>query len=285
MGPPVSVISRLDLLRLGGTSGTVALVRVRVYLLRPAKLAVLAGVLLTLVFASGAAAATVIGTARADILRGTSAADVLYGKAGNDRLLGLGGNDRFYPGAGRDTIVCGRGRDTVFADAADVVSADCEVIRRSTPVTPPPPPIGTRENPIPMGTAAALEDGWTMRVAGTIPDATAAVLARNMFNDPPKPGFQFFIVRVEATYTGTGSKRFDASYRLRSVGGSAVSYSTFENSCGVIPDEISDAEVFTGGTIAGNECWEVRTSDVGSLVMYDGPFLGNDANRKFFALK
>ncbi len=106
-----------------------------------------------------------------------------------------------------------------------------------------------------------------------------------MFNDSPALGSQFFIVRVEATFTGQGSsKGFDGGYRLRAVGPSGVSYSTFEDHCGVIPSEISDAEVFTGGTISGNECWAVRSSDVGSLVMYDDPFLGNDANRKFFAL-
>jgi hypothetical protein len=106
-----------------------------------------------------------------------------------------------------------------------------------------------------------------------------------MSNDPPAPGFQFFIVRVQATFTGQGSaKAFSGHYRLRAVGSAGVSYSTFENRCGVIPDEVTDAEVFTRGTIAGNECWAVRSADVGSLVMYDDPFLGNDANRKFFAL-
>jgi hypothetical protein len=248
-------------------------------------------VALTLLITASATAATVIGGARSDSLRGTAASDVLYGKAGNDRLYGLAGNDRFYPGPGRDTIVCGKGRDTVFADASDVISADCEVIKHTAPPTPPAPsappaqPVGTRANPYPLGTPVPLGDGWTMRVLGTTPNATSAVLAENMFNDPPAPGFQFFIVRVEATFNGQGSSRgFDGSYRLRAVGAGGVSYSTFEDRCGVIPNEISDAEVFTGGTVVGNECWAVRSSDVGSLVMYDDPLLGNDANHKFFAL-
>lgn len=248
------------------------------------RVAIAAGAIGLLALATSASAATVIGTARADVLRGTARADVIHGKAGNDRLIGLGGNDRFYPGAGRDTVSCGPGRDTVYADALDRVSADCELVRRPAPAKPPTSPVGTRENPIPVGVAAPLGDGWVMRVVSTIPNATTAVLAENMFNDPPKPGFQFFIVRVEATYTGPGSKTFDGSFRLRAVGASAVSYSTFSDSCGVIPDEISRAEVFTGGTIAGNECWQIRTSDVGSLLLYDDAFLSDDTKRKFFSL-
>ena len=241
--------------------------------------------------AAGAFAATIIGTAQADVLRGTPRADTIRGQSGNDRILGLAGADRIYPGPGRDVVSCGPGSDVVFADAADRIAADCEVIRRvgaspppAAPPPPPPPAVGTRSNPIPVGTDIDLGDGWRMRVDSTIPDATAQVLARNQFNDPPEPGRQFFIVRVSATYTGPASRRFDAGYRLRAVGAAGVSYSTFEDSCGVIPDEISAAEVFTGGTVTGNECWQVRSSDVSSLVLYDDPLLGDDSKRLFFAL-
>lgn len=116
------------------------------------------------------------------------------------------------------------------------------------------------------------------------PNATAAVLAENQFNDPPQPGDQFFIARVSATYTGPGSSRFDGSFRLRAVGASAVSYSTFNNSCGVIPDKLPDPEVFTGGTIEGNVCWEIRASDASSMVMFDDPFLGDDSKRVYFSI-
>jgi hypothetical protein len=89
---------------------------------------------------------------------------------------------------------------------------------------------------------------------------------------------------VQATFSGQGSVSFDGTYRLRAVGSAAVSYSTFQDHCGVIPDRISSADVFTGGTITGNVCWAIRSSDAGSLVMYDDPFLGNSASKKFFAL-
>ena len=83
--------------------------------------------------------ATIVGTARNDVLRGTRKADVilalggndvvrgargndivcggpgndrLFGDSGSDRLLGEAGRDRLTGGAGRDRLVGGVGRDT-----------------------------------------------------------------------------------------------------------------------------------------------------------------------------
>jgi hypothetical protein len=143
---------------------------------------------------------------------------------------------------------------------------------------------GTRTNPIPLGKEVALGDGWKMKVDSATPDATAAVLDFNSFNDPPAAGRQFFMVRVTVTFTGQGSGSFDGAFRLRAVGGAALGYSGFENSCGEIPDELSQNEVFTGGTISGNACWEVRSSDADSLVLYDAP-PSIVPMRLFFALR
>ena len=146
------------------------------------------------------------------------------------------------------------------------------------------PDVGTRQNPIPRGRSAMLYDNWEVRVVDVIPNATRLVLAENMFNDPPAPGKQFFIATVEATYRGPGSSRFDGSFRLRAVGPSGVSYSTFNDSCGVIPDELPDPEVFTGGTIRGNVCWQVMTGDAEALLMYDDPFTLDPVPRIYFRL-
>lgn len=157
-------------------------------------------------------------------------------------------------------------------------------------VTPTPQPAsasgaaGTRDDPYPMHTAVSLSDGWVIVVNSVTPDATADVLAENSFNDPPEPGTQFFIANISATYEGPTSDKFDGSFRLRAVGPTSVSYSTFENSCGVIPDEITDAEVFTDGTIEGNICWAVKEEDAPALVMYDDPFTFDDVERVFLAL-
>jgi hypothetical protein len=146
------------------------------------------------------------------------------------------------------------------------------------------PPGATRTNPILLGTSAAVAD-WRVAVLSVTPDATAEVLAENQFNDPPAPGRQFYIARVRATYTGNDSASFDGGYRLRAVGSSSVEYTSFGDSCGVIPDELSDNQVFTNGMIEGNVCWAVRSTDASTLVMYDiGPFLSS-ASPVYFALR
>jgi len=59
----------------------------------------------------GGLKATIVGTARADVLRGTPRADVIAGLGGNDIITGLGGNDTLCGGVGNDTIDGGPGND------------------------------------------------------------------------------------------------------------------------------------------------------------------------------
>lgn len=180
-------------------------------------------------------------------------------------------------------VVCVRaGRATIRFSVVALPKAVPTPTPRPTPT--PPPTLGSRENPYSVGTPVDLGDGWRMKVEGSSPDATAAVLAENQFNDPPQAGHQFYMARVTATYLGSGSDSFDGTFRLRAVGTAAVAYSTFDNSCGVYPDQISSTEVFTGGTITGNVCWEVRTTDAASLLMFDDP-ITSVPRRLFFALR
>jgi Ca2+-binding RTX toxin-like protein len=56
---------------------------------------------------------------------------VLFGGSGRDRLYGGAGNDTINAADGwRDQIDCGSGRDRVTADRFDVVSPNCESVRR-----------------------------------------------------------------------------------------------------------------------------------------------------------
>ena len=76
-----------------------------------------------------------------DALNGGDGADGLVGGTGNDVLTGGRGEDIVRAGDGNDTVVvadghagdvvsCGRGRDRVTADRRDVISKDCEKVRR-----------------------------------------------------------------------------------------------------------------------------------------------------------
>jgi len=92
---------------------------------------------------------TLCGSEYGDTLRGRSGGDVLFGRGGNDLLHGGRGRDRLVGGRGRDTfeardgtrdsVSCGAGRDLVYADGADVVARDCELVRRAARSALAPP--------------------------------------------------------------------------------------------------------------------------------------------------
>lgn len=161
---------------------------------------------------------------------------------------------------------------------------------------PPPPPGSSRDNPVPLGTYAPIPSsavvvpaGWQMRINAVTPDATALVLAANMFNDPPAAGHQFFMFSVSFQWTGQGSADAgDADLYLSAVGASNVSYNSSSADCGVLPDPdytlvTAGVSVFTGGTVTGNECFSIVQPDASSLVV----FVGDPAQTKpvWFAVR
>lgn len=77
------------------------------------------------------------GLGGADRLRGLRGQDRLYASAGNDRLFGGRGADKLMGGPGADVIRCGPGKDVVYADNADKVAKDCEIVH-GRPATVPP---------------------------------------------------------------------------------------------------------------------------------------------------
>jgi arylsulfatase A-like enzyme len=80
------------------------------------------------------------GTKKRNVIAGSVWFDYICAKGGNDRVAPGGnadvvdagdGNDVvLLRGAGRDRVRCGSGRDQVFADRADVVGRDCELVKR-----------------------------------------------------------------------------------------------------------------------------------------------------------
>ena len=161
---------------------------------------------------------------------------------------------------------------------------------RPTPTPVPPPRLGSRQNPVRFGTTVEVlgeepDDHWALTVLGTTPDATDEVLDENQFNDPPEEGHQFYIAKARATYLGPDSNEFDGRRRLSVLGGSGVVY-TYRDGCGVIPDRLdSYRELFTGGTVEGNICWQIASTDAGSLVMFLEPdSIRSDGERTWFSL-
>ena len=145
---------------------------------------------------------------------------------------------------------------------------------------------GSFGNPVPLGDEADIGGDWTVTVVDVVPDASDQVMAENQFNDPPAEGRQFFLVTVALTNNSDEPASPLSVVGFSAVGESAVSYESFEDSCGVVPGELSISEVFPGGTTEGAICWSVRTEDVESLVMYTDSYVTFDnEDRVYFALR
>jgi hypothetical protein len=88
----------------------------------------LALLLLLLLFASTATAATIRGTKTANLVIGTPGPDHMVARAGNDLVQAAFG--------GTDSVDCGAGTDIVSADAVDKVASNCEIVSRRLSVDP-----------------------------------------------------------------------------------------------------------------------------------------------------
>ena len=107
------------------------------------------------------------------------------------------------------------------------------------------------------------------------------ISAENIFNDPPEPGKQFYMVKFRVKYLGPDSKQLFWDVEFNAVGANSVAYDT---GCGVIPQKLETSrELFTGGQIEGNKCFEVEVSDANTLTVFiDFGFI--DSTRVWFSL-
>ena len=141
----------------------------------------------------------------------------------------------------------------------------------------------TRDNPAPIGAAVDMPNGWRISVTSVVPNATRRVVeSQRYYSKSPKEGHQFFLVRLTIVRIGEGSA--NRAHGFEAVGGSNVSY---REACGYsrIPDRLPPwtTEVFPGGSVSGNICFEVRSSEVGSLVMFYDPVYDR-SERRYFSL-
>ena len=146
-----------------------------------------------------------------------------------------------------------------------------------TPVPSPTPtpqpaqkssPVGlTLDNPVEVGGVLNGSNGVDTVVVRIQNDAWTQIRAANQFNDPPESGNRFYMVTVEVSYPeGSGSVYVSGlSYAL--IGDNRVVYTTFGNSCGVVPDQLQ-GELFPGGKTRGNICFEVSALDTNLVLIH-----------------
>jgi hypothetical protein len=186
-------------------------------------------------------------------------------------------------------VACG-GTETATTAGATATTMGTKTEAPDTTETPdtteaeepaPSGEVGTRENPIPLGTEVQI-GGWTVKVTGLTRDATAAMMEANQFNDEPAAGQEYVLVDLAATYTGEESGTF-----WLDVGGTLLGSAgnTFDRT-GISPSSISDAgETFSGGSIEGDLSFIVDSDQVpGALLILEESW-SFDTNRVFMALE
>lgn len=130
----------------------------------------------------------------------------------------------------------------------------------------------TRENPLPLGTEIKSHE-WTVVVNSVTFGATDAVLAENMFNDPPQPGHEYVLINYSVTYTGSdpnGQSPLFVSVNYVTADGVTIDGT---ETLVVAPQEIDRlTTLYNGGSVSGNIVLQVpsATAQDGVLVVEPG---------------
>ena len=131
-------------------------------------------------------------------------------------------------------------------------------------VASPPGPLGvTRENPVLSGDSYVTPEGWEIEVTDFDADAYDRLFEENQFNEPPASGFNFSIIRLKITNVSAEQPDNLSNTDFTFAGSRNVGYTTFQDSCGVVPDRLESNDVFRGGTVEGNICFQTGQTEDG----------------------
>jgi len=143
-------------------------------------------------------------------------------------------------------------------------------------------PRGSMGNAYPIRTTAPLGQGWRLRVNRAIPNASLTVLGDGTY--AVRPGKQFFLVNVTASYSGKGSHAVFSAYDLSGIGRGGLVYTQLNDNCGVVRGALNDFKrVSAGSQVTGNVCFWVRPTDARVLLLKYQPPAGGKA--VFFKLR
>ncbi len=133
--------------------------------------------------------------------------------------------------------------------------------------------------PLSVGSTMHGADGIEVRVTQIWQNAWPVIYQENQYNDPPDQGKRFFMVRVEVTNPLDSSRSVDASqYKFNLIGDNRVVYTQFNASCAAVLPEALDSEVFPGGRVEGNICFEIPQEERG-LILIHQPWQGAEYRR------
>lgn len=142
-----------------------------------------------------------------------------------------------------------------------------------------------RSSAIPVNEWHRISEDWSVKTVQAWRNADARIAAENMFNDPPRAGYQYVLVRVGAKKMsgGEGNAWWDLSFGLFGRNTKRV----YSQCSEVEPDGLSDKDsVYKGGRVFGNLCFEVKKADIraGGLRFFAEDSNDWDAKRYWFRI-
>lgn len=143
------------------------------------------------------------------------------------------------------------------------------------PPAAPDAELGTRDNPVPMGSTISGED-WDITVLSFEADATAQVVESRMFNDEPQDGNVYALIEAEATYTGEDSSSpwLEIDFVFVSESGNTFR-GTESMALAPEPSFMDIGELYNGASGTGYEVLEIPGGEDGLLRVSVG-FFGKD---------
>ncbi|MEX2245525.1 MAG: DUF4352 domain-containing protein [Dehalococcoidia bacterium] len=170
------------------------------------------------------------------------------------------------------------------ADTDDPAPCDLDPDAEET-ATPASGPGSSRSETIPLGDPVRNGD-LEVTVLDVDLDAEEAVLAQNDFADPPPAGRRYVLISVRAHHAGAGDETISLSSGDFKLTGSAnVLYDGFsdDTSCDFV--ETISGEMFAGGTVEGDLCFQVPADEGGLILVLDPFFSFEDSARRYLALE
>jgi hypothetical protein len=169
--------------------------------------------------------------------------------------LGPGASDSSAGGPGAMGTV---GQTTAPSAPVTATSASAPTKTTAFPVTSPTP---TAEAAVPVGEQARV-GAWEITVVSVTAPATELIAYTNEFNEPPRPGFEYVVVTVKATYAGEDPAEFFLDIASTFVGSEGGEYGAPQGRA-IAPQPIEDAgAVVPGGTASGDLVFEVSSAEM-----------------------
>ena len=125
------------------------------------------------------------------------------------------------------------------------------------------------EVPAQVGSILQVPNGANITVTNIVSNAWPLIQRNSEYSDPPQPGARYYMITTQVTYpSGLGSISV-ARRHFKLVGSDRVTYDTYGSSCGSwgVPNELA-GEIYAGGSIQGNICFEVRAEESGFILIY-----------------